>query len=170
MPSFWPSLRSPGDSFWLEGRLDWHDSHGSVGGYWDPTGLVSPSLFFWWSKLDWNVTLIKSRKQSVIFLSLEVGCVGHWGRSHYSSTPRHQTLDGANHIIDLKQNIQTSGRGEEQFHHEGNIFHHCIVFLVLDEIFSNLDVSNIYLMNQAISIFLGLPSLSQVICFGEFKN
>lgn len=37
---------------------------------------------------------------------------------------------GANHIIHLKQNIQTSGRGEEQFHHEGNIFHHCIVFLM----------------------------------------
>ena len=163
MPSFWPSLRSPGDSFWLEGRLDWHDSHGSVGGYWDPTGLVSPSLFFWWSKLDWNVTLIKSRKQSVIFLSLEVGCVGHWGRSHYSSTPRHQTLDGANHIIDLKQNIQTSGRGEEQFHHEGNIFHHCIVFF--RRYFPILRFQIFMLPTRQLAYFF-----SQVICFGENPN
>ena len=67
---------------------------------------------------------------------------------------------GANHIIDLKQNIGTSGRGEEQFHHEGNIFHHFIVLhCLLGEIFSNLDVSNIYHTNQTISIFLGLSTL-----------
>ena len=119
MPSFWPSLRSPGDSFWLEGRLDWHGSHGIVGGCCDPTGILSPSLSCWWSKLNWNVTLIKSRKQSVIFFY------------HSSSTPRHQTLwRQSHHRSETKHwNVRTRRRAiPSRRKYFSSLY--CIVFLM----------------------------------------
>ena len=146
MPSFWPSLRSPGDSFWLEGRLDWHDSHGIVGGCWDPTGIRSPSLSCWWSKLNWNVTRIKSRKQSVIFLSLQLYTSSSDTLEAITSSIWNKTLE--------RQDAEKSNSITKEI-----FFIIVLLHCLLDGIFSDLHISNIFYTNRTISIFLDLSTL-----------
>ena len=153
MPSFWPSLRSPGDSFWLEGRLDWHGSHGIVGGYSDPTRIVSPSLSF--SYLDYTEMSLWSNHVKSQGLFIIGGEGGTFSLQLYTSSS--DTLEVITSSIWNKtlehQVVEKSNSITKK------IFFIIVSHCLLDKIFSNLDILNIYHTNQIISVFLGLLTL-----------